>query len=157
MLGLRHTIFRPVFFMDNFLGPDFREALLGGTLPMGLPPETRLQMIALEDLGAFVATAFAHPDQFAGRELEVAGDGLTMPETAQAFGRVLGFPVQYAEVPLTQLRQGRAEWAEMLEWFIRDGYKADIPALRQLHPGLMGFEQWLQAAGWRDLAPRRAA
>lgn len=157
LLGLRHTIFRPVFFMDNFLGPDFREAILSGTLPMGLPPETKLQMIAVDDIGAFVAMAFAHPDQFAGREVEIAGDELTMPETAEHLSRMLGRPVQYVQIPLDQLRQANPEWAEMLEWFISDGYRADLSALRQLHPGLMDFEQWLRAAGWERMATRAAA
>ncbi len=157
MLRLPHTIFRPVFFMDNFLNPDNREAILSGQLPFGLPPETRLQMIALEDIGEFVATAFAHPDRFENQAIEIAGDELTLPEAAERFGQTLGFPVRYAQVPLEQIRQGSPEWADMLQWFIDDGYRADIPALRRLHPGLMGFEQWLQATGWERMAPRRAA
>jgi len=157
LLGLRHTVFRPVFFMDNFFGADFREAIVGGTLPMALPPKTTLQMLALEDIGAFVALAFAHPDQFEHRALEIAGDELTMPETADHFSRVLGYPVQHQEVPMEQVRQRSPEWAKMLEWFIAYGYKADIPALRTLHPDLMSFDQWLSATGWEQMATRKAA
>ncbi len=157
LLGLRHTIFRPVFFMDNFLGPDYRDAILSGTLPMGLPPETKLQMVAVDDVGAFVTMAFAHPDQFQNRALEIAGDELTMPEAAEHFARVLGRPVRFTPVPIEQIRQAAPEWAAMLEWFVRDGYRADIPALRQLHPGLLDFDQWLRATGWERMAPRKAA
>ena len=157
MLGLRHTIFRPVFFMDNLLSQENRELILGGTLAFGLPPETSLQMIALDDIGAFVAMAFAHPDQFEGKAIDIAGDELTMPEAARHFHDALGYPVQYQQIPLEQIRQGNAEWAKMLEWFIREGYQADIPTLRRLHSGLMDFPTWVRAVGWPQMASRRAA
>jgi hypothetical protein len=32
----------------------------------------------------------------------------------------------------------------MLAWFNESGYKADIPALRKLYPGLHTFESWLR-------------
>jgi hypothetical protein len=31
------------------------------------------------------------------------------------------------------------------------GYRADIPALRKLHPGLMDFATWLEKAGKTQL------
>ncbi len=63
---------------------------------MGLEPETKLQMIAVRDIGVFARMAFDEPGVWLGREVEIAGDSLTMPEVAAAFGRVLGRPVEYA-------------------------------------------------------------
>jgi hypothetical protein len=34
----------------------------------------------------------------------------------------------------------------MLCWFAEHGFQANIPALKQEHPGLMSFTSWLQAA-----------
>ena len=93
MLGLRHTVLRPVFFMDNFLAPEMQQAILAGTLPFALPPDTKLQMIAVTDIGAFAALAFSHPEEFEGKALELAGDELTTPEAADRFRDVLGYPV----------------------------------------------------------------
>jgi uncharacterized protein YbjT (DUF2867 family) len=56
--GLRfpsHVILRPVFFMENVLAPF---SLQGSTLGWALGPGTKLQMIAVEDIGWFGARAF---------------------------------------------------------------------------------------------------
>ena len=56
--GLRfpsHVILRPVFFMENLLAPF---SLQGSTLAWALGPDTKLQMIAVDDIGWFGARAF---------------------------------------------------------------------------------------------------
>jgi hypothetical protein len=40
------------------------------------------------------------------------------------------------------------EYTEMFRWFELEGYDADIEVLRELHPGLTTFEQYLRANGW---------
>ena len=142
-LGLPTTVVRPVFFMDNFNGPNFQPGLLEGKLPVALDPETKLQMIAVEDIGAFVAMAFGKPEQFMGKAMEIAGDELTMPETAAAYTKVTGRKVEFVQQDIGEVRRANAEWAKMLEWFDAAGYEADIPALRKTHPGLLTFAQWL--------------
>src|SRR5581483_3053194 len=78
--GLRYTIFRPVFFMENLLG--MRERIEQGSLALPLKRETRLQMIAVDDIGAFVALAFEKPGHWQGRTMEIAGDEVSMAELA---------------------------------------------------------------------------
>jgi hypothetical protein len=46
------VILRPVFFMENLLAPF---SLQGSTLAWALGPDTKLQMIAVEDIGWFGA------------------------------------------------------------------------------------------------------
>lgn len=157
MLDLRYTIFRPAFWMDNLGLPPYRDAILNGTLAMGVRPTTRLQMIALDDIGALVSMAFGRPQQFVGQAVEIAGDELTMPEAAETLGAVIGRPVQFTELSLEHIKRASEEWGRMLEWFNESGYRADIPALRAVHPQLMNFEQWLRYAGWEDLGLREAA
>jgi uncharacterized protein YbjT (DUF2867 family) len=157
MLDLRSTIFRPVFWMDNFNTPAYQDSLLDGTLAMGLRPTTRLQMIAVEDIGAFVAMAFDHPQDFVSVALEIAGDELTMPEAADIFGQVIGRPVEFVELSLEHITRANEEWGKMLGWFNERGYRADLPALRAMHPGLLTFEQWLRRAGWAGMGLRQAA
>ena len=56
--GLRfpsHVILRPVFFMENLLAPY---SLQGDRLSSALGPDTKLQMIAVDDIGWFGARAF---------------------------------------------------------------------------------------------------
>lgn len=145
-LNLPLTVLRPTFFMENLLRN--REQILNGTLSMGLTPETRLMMIATDDIGGFVALAFNNPDQFIGRELELAGDDLTMTEMAATLSKVIGRPVKYVQQPLDQIRAFSTDLAQMYQWFMDEGYKTDIAALRKLYPPLTTFEEWLRKTGW---------
>ncbi|GHP00531.1 NmrA family transcriptional regulator [Reticulibacter mediterranei] len=146
-LHLPVTILRPVFFMSNLQYATTVEA--DGTLVVSqaLRPETRLQMIAVEDIGKFAALAFAHPESFLGKEIEIAGEELTIAEIAESIERVTGKPTRFVELPLEQLRSFDAETAMMYEWFNQSGYQAAIPALRQLHPDLLTLEAWLKQSG----------
>jgi len=78
-IGLPATILRPTFFMDNF-GSFFREGILKGTLTLPMRPETKLQMIAVKNIGQFGGEALLRPDEFMGKAIELAGDDLTRPE-----------------------------------------------------------------------------
>src|SRR5712671_5972660 len=72
--GLRfpsHVILRPVFFMENLVAPF---SLQGDTLTSALAPTTKLQMIAVDDIGWFGARAFTHAATLNGRALDIAGD-----------------------------------------------------------------------------------
>ncbi len=153
-LGLPATILRPVFFMDNFNSPNFRPAILQGTLTLALRPARTMQMIAVDDIGGFAALAFEKPGEYIGRAFELAGDELTMPQVAEAFSRVLGRTVRFVEQPIEQVRSFSKEYAVMFEWFNREGYKADIASLRALYPGLHNFQAWLDKSGWTQATAR---
>ena len=37
----------------------------------------------------------------------------------------------------------------MFDWFASDGYVADIPEVKKIHPGLMSWDEWLEKeSGW---------
>jgi uncharacterized protein YbjT (DUF2867 family) len=147
-LGLRTTVLRPVFFMDNLLSPDNHKSILEGTLSMPVHPDTRLQAIAVDDIGAFAAMAFDKPDEWVGKAIELAGDELSMTEYAQHLGRSVGRPVTFVEFPLEEMRKLNEDWAIMCEWFVAHGYEADMPALRRLYPPLKDFDAWLKGVKW---------
>lgn len=123
-----HVIIRPVFFMENFLSPWFKPAIDQGQLAMAVKPDTRLQMIAVEDIGKYGRWAFDRHETLKGREIDIAGDELTMPETARLLSQASGHPVEFAPPPIEVVRQGSADFAAMLEWFDRIGYDADVAA-----------------------------
>jgi uncharacterized protein YbjT (DUF2867 family) len=151
-LDVAATVLRPVFLMENFNSMNYRGALAGGVLPLALPGDRPLQMIACEDVGVFAATAFAHPDEFAGRAIEIAGDEVTPQDAATAFAEAMGRDVSHTEVPLERLRQMRPEVAEMFEWFQEAGYDADLDALRALHPEPVTLRDWLGNGHWQGPA-----
>jgi uncharacterized protein YbjT (DUF2867 family) len=123
-----HVILRPVFFMENLLAPY---SLQGSTLAWALGPGTRLQMIAVDDIGWFGARAFADAEALNRREIDLAGDVRTMPETAEVLTEALGRPIAFAQTPIEQVRQYSKDTAVMLEWFDRVGYSADIAGLER--------------------------
>jgi len=147
-LGLRTTVLRPVFFMENLLTPENVQSILGGTFALSVHPDTRLQMIATDDIGAFGAMAFDVPEEWVGRAVELAGDEMTMAEYAEHLSPAVGRAVAFVEAPaLEEVRKVNPDWATMCEWFIEHGYTADIPRLR--HPALKGFDAWLGGVAWK--------
>ena len=147
--GVPYTVLRPVFFMQNW--EYMREPILGGTLPQPLDPDKPLQMIDADDIGVFAAMAFDDPERWIGREVDIAGDELTMPEIAGTLSRVIGHNVDYFQVPWEGFEEQMGEeYAVMYRWFNDYGYEADIAALKKEHPGLVTFEQYLRSHGWEN-------
>jgi len=145
-LGLPATFLRPVFFMDNLNWK--REQILGGVYEgMGMSPEKPLQLIAVNDIGAFAALVFAQPERWIGQGLEIAGDELTEVQMADVMTRVTGRPVALVQPTAPPTSE---DMAAMVQWFDEKGYEADIPALRTRLPTLMDFEGWLRQAGWEN-------
>jgi uncharacterized protein YbjT (DUF2867 family) len=120
-----YAIIRPVFFMENLLGPFF---LNGDKLLSTLSPNTKLQMIAVQDIGEYGAMAFWDDARFRNLEIDIAGDSVTLPEAADTLGRALGRPISYLQIPISEVRKNSEDFALMLEWFERVGYDADIAA-----------------------------
>jgi uncharacterized protein YbjT (DUF2867 family) len=118
-----YAIYRPVFFMENLTSPMF---LNGDRLVSAIDPATVLQMIAVADIGKYAARLFIDAERLNGRELDIAGDARTMPETAAVLGRAFGRPISYVQIPLEDVRRNSADFALMLDWFNRVGYDVDV-------------------------------
>lgn len=143
-LGLPATVLRPVSFMENFTGGY---ALRGGAVSTGLAPDVPQQLIAVDDVAAFVAMAFAEPDAWIGRAEDLAGDELTPVAVAAAISAAIGRELPYAQVPIEAIRQVGEDFAHANEWLNERGYRADVAATRRLHPGLLDLRAWLAATG----------
>ena len=157
--GLSYTILRPAFFMQNWYN-YMREQILNGTLPLPLDPQTRLQQISIEDIGAIAAKAFQEPTRWSRRTIELAGEELTMQQVVETLSRVLGRTVKYVQVPWDQFRQNAGEeMTKMYRWFQDVGYHVDIAALRTEYSNLATLEQVLRRENWAGEAAtaRKAA
>lgn len=139
-LHLPATILRPVMFMENF---KFTLQKADGQilLPYKGEPDTKVQMIAVQDIGGFARKAFEQPDRFIGQSLEIAGDELTVRQLAERISRFFGVHAVY---PLSAPEpKHEHDGIKATRFFIREGYKADLEYLRQLHPELLRFADWL--------------
>ncbi len=150
--GLRfpsYTVLRPVFFMENWLSPWFKPGIDQGKLMVGLRPETVLQMIAVQDIGRYGRLAFERHEDLNGRAIDIAGDELTMPQTAAILSEITGRPITFEPVPLEQVREFSEDFAMMLEWFAAVGYDADISALEaQYGVRPTRLREWARQQNW---------
>jgi uncharacterized protein YbjT (DUF2867 family) len=121
-----YFIYRPVFFMENLTSPWF---LNGDNIYSALAPTTRLQMIAVHDIGEYGARAFTDASKLNRREIDLAGDEATMVEVADALTKGLGRKISYVQIPMSEVRKNSEDFALMLEWFERVGYHADIAGI----------------------------
>ncbi len=147
---LPHTILRPVAFMDNIIWS--RAEISNGELPgMGVPPEKKTQIIAVDDIGAIAAITFSDPARFLGQTLELAGDELTDGEKASILSQVIGRPVMVVDRKLPEGFEPDEEQLAANRFFNGKAYTADIDAVREIHLGLQDFKQFLLNNDWKDL------
>ena len=150
-IGLPATILRPVWFMENFT--TFAKPSAEGVLMLPMKPARKLAMVALKDIGEFGAAAFLRPKDFLGQAIDLAGDELTMPETAALLTKAMGRPIRFQEFPMDQAEAAMGhDLATMFRWFNEVGYAIDIPALKQQFGiPLATFAEWMKTMDWAKL------
>ncbi|MCA8946354.1 MAG: NmrA/HSCARG family protein, partial [Planctomycetes bacterium] len=102
-----HVIIRPVFFMENLPSPWF---LNGDKLVTALKPDTKLQMVAVDDIGSVGAQAFIDAEKLNRREIEIAGDAVTMPEAAKVVGEAMGKNLEFMQIPIEEVRKNSEDF-----------------------------------------------
>jgi len=161
------TFLRAPFYWDNLihfgLGPRrAADGVLELALPLG---DRKLPGIAAEDIGACAFGVFARGPGLAGRGIGIAGAHLSGAEMAADLSRALREPVRYRALPFADYAElgfpGGQDMANMFR------YKHDFNALyraehsvddaRALHPGLIGFPEWLARDAHRIDVSRAAA
>lgn len=147
--GLPFSIIRPVEFMDNWRFQ--KDELLAGLFVDPRQQDRHHQWIASRDIGFFVAEAFAHPQQWRGQTVEIAGDERTLGELLRIFSNALGVAIQYQQPAWSEFyEESGDEMGAMLQWFDTEGYDVDVAALRKQYPNLMTIEEYVD-----DLAGRK--
>ncbi len=155
--GVPYVVFQPTAYMENFLGPWTREEITQkNTFAYPTPLAVKLQWLATEDVGSFVAYAFAHPD-LAPLNLKISGpERLNGQEVAERFSRALGREISFRAMPAEEFgekleavfpgmgqgaAQGYAAAYENPELF---SSKVDIKAaLEQVPVQLTTLEAWV--------------
>jgi uncharacterized protein YbjT (DUF2867 family) len=142
--GLHWTIIRPVSFMDNFEIFPVRMVLLSLFRTL-LSPDRKLQLVATRDIGAYAALALEKPDQFKGKSIELAGDELTTSQMISTLRNSKYRPVVAFKLPRFIVKRLPEDFPIMVGWFEKHGFKADIPALKRVHPKLMTLADWAKS------------
>lgn len=142
-----HVILRPAFMMDNFATPKAHwmfPDLADGALLTAVRPETKLVLIAADDVGRVAAEAIENPSRFDGEILELAGDLLTLPEIAAVLSRVKARPVTARTMEARQLieRGQHAGWVETQQWMNLVNYPARPAMMEALGMAPVRFADW---------------
>lgn len=144
------VILKPAFMMDNFVPPKSHKIfpqLSGGAIVTAMAPESRLDLIAAEDIGRMAAAAFDDPARFDRREFDLAAESLTMTEIAATLTAVTGTAVRarHRELDAVVASGTPAGVAENQEWVSAEGYRVDLGRARQYGIDLRSFADWALA------------
>src|SRR5947209_6761854 len=118
-----------------------------------LPPATRQQLVAVKDIGEFVARAVDDPKAAIGKTVELAGEELAFGDLPAALSKKLGHPIRYVEQPEEEARKTMGDDGfRMFQFFKTIGYQVDIPALEAAWGYRMTrFQDFLDAVDWQRL------
>ncbi|MET9826521.1 NmrA family NAD(P)-binding protein [Streptomyces sp. NPDC006349] len=146
--GFPHwTLLKPGFFMENFLPSMaflFPRGIEGGLVSV-LNPETRLSLVAVDDIGRAAAAAITAPERFDGVELELASDYLSMTEIAEVLSRVLDTRLSAPDMTEEEaLSAGMPAMGAGHEWLNVAGQPGRPHYASDLGIPLTSFEQWTQ-------------
>lgn len=147
---LRWTVLRPTAFLDNTNPGMFGKVF--AAMWSTMPADQRLQLVSVRDIGLFAAKAIGNPEEWDRRAVSLAGDDITYAEAREIFKKVVG-----SDMPQTYTFIGQGMlWAisdmgKMFDFFVSQGYGADIQALKKEEPRMQNFETWLkESSGWKD-------
>lgn len=145
---ISHTLLRPAFMMENFatpkaasMFPDLRQ----GRILTAVEPDTRIALIAADDIGATAAAAVADPARFGDVPIELAGDHRTLPEVAAALGAAMDMAVTAETLDYDRLvaRGQHDGWVQMQIWLNIVGYPARPAQMTALGLRPTRFEDWI--------------
>ncbi|KAK4101208.1 NAD(P)-binding protein [Parathielavia hyrcaniae] len=144
------TILRPVGFFDN-MNPGMLGSVFTAMWAAALSPDTKLQLVGVNDIGIFAAKALSEPAKWSGRTLSLAGDELTLAEAREKFEKVMGKPLPQAWTILGRAAMwGMKELGDMFAWFEKEGFGADIAACKKEVPSMQDLEAWLkESSKWK--------
>src|SRR6266550_1743897 len=140
-IGLPYSIIRPTTFMTNLMEFSSIMRFVALSMSRGSNADKPLQMIAVEDIGKWVAHIFLHRDEYLGKAIEIAGDEVTFGKMIKAYQKAYGKTPKSIRLPGGLFSKG--DLGKMFTWIRKHGYQADIAANRKAIPDLLTYEQFI--------------
>jgi len=150
-LGVPVTFLQPTFYYESLPGMLGRDA--DGEPELFLPiADSRLALIAAEDIGRIALAIFRHPE-YIGRTVSVAGAHASGEEIAEMISEAAGEKVYYRPLTWEQFRSLPA-WsavtaANAFQYFAETEKdllaRHDLARSRQLNPAMQPLDAWLRA------------
>ena len=153
-LGLPLTVLRPVAFMELMTDRDFYPPVSTWHLmPKLAGGSTPIPWIAVDDLAAVAAVAFAERERYVGRELRLAADARSVDECRTLYREAMGRSPRRFPMPVWMFdRVADRDLTRMWRWLAANPPRADTDVLRALVPDALSVAEWLRR---RQAAPAR--
>lgn len=149
--GFRHwVILKPAMIMEDIVPPQadvqFASLRQRGRFETAIAADTGIDWIAVDDIGAFAAAAFADPARFHGHEIDLAVERATLPEVAAKMSDATGKPVSALTLPDDELlnRPYGSLATQAESWNNVEGYKVDLDAVRSWGVPLTTLDQFIE-------------
>jgi uncharacterized protein YbjT (DUF2867 family) len=151
--GIPHTFIRPASFMDE-IGGEFLP-VKKGVVTGQADNDAKIPYAACRDIDRLAALAFAEPDRFLGRRINLIGDFLSGDELAEVVTRVTGRPHRHRAPPMAAMWIFAREWIPLRRHFERWGRPPHPLAMlegieesKRLLPDILAFEAYLRSVGF---------
>ena len=153
--GLQGAVIRPASFMENLFLPSF--GLADGKFINPLPEEKAISWISTNDIGTFARIIFQNYKEFNGKTVDFGGDLYTPKQVLQLLEEKLNLSINFIQVPLKTLYEQSETFAKLVEMVDKEGYDPiDYKFISSWMPKQMGFEQWLDDIGIKEIRALRA-
>jgi uncharacterized protein YbjT (DUF2867 family) len=114
------------------------------TMPKLLGDDYRVSWISVRDLGAIAAKAFADPERFVGRDLNLVADVRSISECREIYREVCGRKPPHFPMPLFLFRRFVGnDLINMWRWLHENPLDADPAETREILPQAMDVRAWL--------------
>jgi uncharacterized protein YbjT (DUF2867 family) len=145
-LRLTATIVRPMIFMEMLMRPG--NGLDEGRYAFFLGPDQAMQLIAVEDIGKFVAAIFADKAQFAGKTIKIASDTVTGRDLEALLSEAVGHPIAYQRFT-EEFLAANPDLHHMSKSIEQGplGDHVDLEVMRQINPEIASLRSWLAGSG----------
>ena len=148
--NIPYTFIRPASFMDE-IGGEFLP-VKNGVLTGQADGDAKIPYVACRDIGELVALAFADPQKFLGKKINLVGDFISGDELAEVLSRVSGGKrFKHKAPPMLLMWLFAREWISLRKQFESWGRPPHpetmlqaISESRELLPHVLSFEQFLQ-------------
>ncbi|KAJ7064939.1 NAD dependent epimerase/dehydratase [Mycena amicta] len=148
--GFQYTIVRPGWLMHNYIGGavkyHFPEYPTARVLTVSYPRDFRLGHLDAADVGQVAAAVLLDPTGFAGREIDMENEALTMQEVAEHLSAALGaeVTVKYRTAEETTAAKKALPTVESQIWRRSPGRGGDTSELKKLGLQLTTFKEFLE-------------
>ena len=142
-----YTILKPAFMMDNFIPPKslgMFPDLAKGEIVSVLKPETKLHLIAANDIGVVACAAFENPEKFNKKVLELAAEAPTIQEISEVLSENLKKKIVIKPLSVEEAVQ-RGQYLPLVrsyEWINEEGYNGNPEELKEYGINLISFAEW---------------